>query len=193
MSDAVRLMGGLGYDRPARPVDVDGLKLPDLERATVIRSGSTKRTGYGILIGETHGLPRSLRPLARAVQREVHDSPLAVIGGSANGSGWDRMVIFRPRQVGGQLGAVTVSRLDVDLSHPTGHDAEVVSSLRWRSDLPDIEAQKALTAALNVEEVAARFYKGLRPHFEALERAVDASSARSGARAEAIAAAGGTR
>jgi hypothetical protein len=103
------------------------------------------------------------------------------------------MVIFRPRQAGGQLGAVTVSRLDVDLSHPTVHDAEVVSSLRWRSDLPDVDAQKALTAALNVEEVAARFYKGLRPHFEALERAVDASSARSGARAEAIVAAGGTR
>src|SRR5207248_2750825 len=45
----------------------------------------------------------------------------------------------------------------------------------------------------DVEAVASRFYKGLKPHFDELERAVDAAAARSVTKTEAIAAAGGPR
>ncbi|WP_160163290.1 Eco57I restriction-modification methylase domain-containing protein [Nitrolancea hollandica] len=86
-----------------------------------------------------------------------------------------------------------MSRLDVDLKHPTGHDCEVIFALRWQSELPDAQAQAAVTSALDVEAVTARFYKGLKPHFTALEHAIDAAAARSVARTEAIAAAGGPR
>ena len=102
-------------------------------------------------------------------------------------------MIFRPRQVGGQLGAVTVSRLDVELSHPTQHDAEVVSGLRWRGQKSDAQAQDALNEALSVEAVTNRFYRGLKPHFVALDKAVDALAARRLAVAEGIQIAGGHR
>lgn len=192
LPDALELVSALGYSSQSRPVDVSVLNLPGLARAHVIRNSGSRRTGYGLLVGEVAQLPRSLRPLARAIQREVHDQPLAVVG-VGNGRGWERMVIFRPRQIGGQLGAVTVSRLDVDLSHPTPHDAEVVSGLRWRGDLADDQAQAALNEALSVEAVTNRFYRGLKPHFEALDQAVDALAARRLAVADGIQSAGGNR
>ncbi|MHB8394628.1 MAG: Eco57I restriction-modification methylase domain-containing protein [Candidatus Dormibacteria bacterium] len=192
LPDALELMSNLGYETQARPVDVSVLNLPGLARAHVIRNSGSRRTGYGVLVGEAAELPRSLRPLARSIQREVHDQPLAVVG-VGNGAAWERLVIFRPRQVGGQLGAVTVSRLDVDLSHPTQHDAEVVSGLRWRGQKSDAQAQDALNEALSVEAVTNRFYRGLKPHFEALDAAVDALAARRLAVAEGIQIAGGHR
>lgn len=85
-------------------------------------------------------------------------------------------MVFRPRQVSGRLGAVTVSRLDLDLDHPTGHDAEVLSGLRWQANLSDVEAQGALTEALDVERVTRQFYLCLRSHFEALELEVMAAA-----------------
>lgn len=191
LPDALELISALGYSAQARPVDVSVLNLPGISRAHVLRSGS-RRTGYGVLVGEAAELPRSLRPLARSIQREVHDQPLAVVG-VGDGQGWERMVVFRPRQVGGQLGAVTVSRLDVDLGHPTPHDAEVVSGLRWRGDLPDAQAQAALNEALSVEAVTNRFYRGLKPYFEALDQAVDALAARRLAISEGVEMAGGHR
>ena len=192
LPDALALLTSLGYSAQARPVDVSVLNLPGLASARVLRSGGSRRTGYGVLVGEAGELPRSLRSLARSIQREVHDRPLAVVG-IGNGQGWERMVVFRPRQVGGQLGAVTVSRLDVDLRHPTPHDAEVVSGLRWQGQKSDPEAQAALDQALSVERVTNRFYQGLKPHFEALDQAVDDLAAQRLAVAEGIDMAGGHR
>jgi len=50
-----------------------------------------------------------------------------------------------------------------------------------------------LSTALDIEAVTDRFYKGLRPHFDALEKAVSATAARNVARAVAIDSAGGVR
>jgi hypothetical protein len=193
LNDAVELFRELGYEQPARPVDIGALKLPHLRVARVARNRQSRRAGYGLLLAEASTPPRSLRPLARALQREVHDQPLGVVGVANTDGRWERMVVFRPRQVSGRLGAVTVSRLDVDLDHPTRHDAEVLSGLRWQAELADAEAQRALTEALDVERITRQFYLGLRPHFEALEREVMATAARNPYRGEQIEAGGGPR
>jgi adenine-specific DNA-methyltransferase len=192
-ADIIKLVAYLGYTAPARPVDSVALNLPGLAEAHVISDGKRKRSGYSVLIGEAPSAPQGLRPLARALQREIHDSPLGLLGITDDSGRWERLIIFRPRQGGGRLGSTTVSRLDIDLSHPTGHDGEVLSGIRWRPDLTDAQAQQSVTAALDVEAVASRFYKGLKPHFEAIERAVDAAAARSVTKSEAINAAGGPR
>jgi hypothetical protein len=103
------------------------------------------------------------------------------------------MVVFRPRRTSGRLGAITVSRLDVDLMHPTAHDAVVLSELRWQADRSDADAQDALDAALDIERVTSRFYKGLVPHFEALENAVASAASKNVAVQEGIDAAGSQR
>ena len=192
LPDALGLARTLGYERPARPVNPAELGLIGLKDAYVIRSHGTMQRGYGVLVGAADSLPRSLRPLAKAVQNNVHDQPLAMLG-VGNGTGWQRLVVMRPRQTGGQLGAVTVARLDVDLAHPTRHDSEVISALHWRSDLDESRAQDEVSAALDVEAVTRRFYLGLRPHFTRLEHAVQQSGARNTARQQAIEQAGGAR
>lgn len=91
LDDAVELFRELGYEQSAHPVDVDALKLPSLRVARVVRNRQSRRKGYGLLLAETSTLPRSLRPLARALQREIHDQPLGVVGvcnPTAAGSGW---------------------------------------------------------------------------------------------------------
>jgi hypothetical protein len=190
--DILGLIASIGYDGKPSPVNVRDLGIPHLESAHVIRSARTKRAGYGVLVGQANALPRSLRPLARAIQDAVHDQPVALIG-VGDGKDWDRLIVLRPRRARGKLGAVTVARLDIDLAHPTGHDAEVVAGLRWRSDLTDEQAQESVAKALDVEAVTNRFYKGLRPHFEQLERAVEADAARSRTKQDAIETAGGVR
>ncbi|MDE3111512.1 MAG: hypothetical protein KGK34_01060 [Chloroflexota bacterium] len=192
LPELLALARDLGYERPARPVNPDELGLANIRKAYVSRSHGTMQRGYGVLLGEAEALPRSLRGLAKAVQNNIHDQPLAMVG-IGNGRGWERLVILRPRQTGGQLGAVTVARLDVDLRYPTRHDCEVISGLRWRADLDDRRAQEEVASALDIEAVTRRFYLGLRPHFERLEKAVFESAARNPARQVAVDAAGGSR
>ena len=173
IDDAVRLFEDLGYTRPAHQVDTAELGLPDLAECLVGRSARGSRAGYGLVLAEAAALPRSLRPLARALQRRVHDRPLAVLGVPDEAGIWRRMIVLRPRHVSGQLGAVTLARLDIDLGHPTRHDAEVLNLLRWQPDLADAAAQDAVDNALDVERVTRAFYTGLVPHFQNLERAVN--------------------
>jgi len=139
--DAVALLADLGYNRPASPVDANQLGLPGLKQAWVIRSGAKKRQGYSVIVAEAAEERRSLRPLARALQLEVHDRPLAVLGFADEGGRWERMVVLRPRRTGGRLGTVTVARLDVDLRHPTMHDAEVLGLASWQPYRGDEAAQ----------------------------------------------------
>src|SRR2546429_236305 len=51
-NDAIQLFARLGYEAAGRPVDTAALGLHSLDRAHVIRSGRTRRSGYGLLIGE---------------------------------------------------------------------------------------------------------------------------------------------
>ena len=77
--DVGALLAELGYEAIVRPVDPQALKLPHLQDAYVLRNKRARREGYGVLIGITSTPPRTLRPLARAIQREIHDSPLGII------------------------------------------------------------------------------------------------------------------
>jgi hypothetical protein len=193
-ADAARLFAGLGYDATPHPVNPTDLQLPGVTAARYVRGDQSKRKSYGLLLAETTQTPRALRPLARALQLNVHDNPLGVLGVSENGGPWRRMIVFRPRVVSGKVRAVTVTRLDIDLDHPSNHDAEVISELRWRSDLPNDQArQEAVTAALDVEQVTNQFFKGLRPRFDAVQEAVTACAARNIERDRAIQFAGGAR
>lgn len=152
IGDAVSLFAQLGYDAPARPVDTQALDIRGIQKAVHLTNSQRKRSGYGVLIGQSDSQPRSLRPLARSLQREIHDHPLGILGVTGPDGRWTRMVVFRPRQVGGTLSAVTVSRLDIDLGHPTGHDSAVISSIAWRSHLSDADAQGAIDAVLSVSK-----------------------------------------
>ncbi len=192
LNDAVALFEDLGYTAAARPVNPGDLRLPNLGECRIARSGRTARSGYGLLIGEARELPRSLRSLARALQREVHDRPLAAVGVPDEGGAWHRMIVIRPRGVGGKLGAVTLARLDIDLDHPTAHDAEVLQLLHWQPDVAEATAQDAVDDALDVERVTRAFFTGLVPHFDALQRAIDVCSARNVVVAGGVAKAGGS-
>ena len=194
MNDALTLFEDLGYTQPARRVNASDLNLPEfLLDCRVARLGRSARTGYGLVVAEAAALPRSLRPLARILQRQIHDRPLAAIGVRDDGGAWRQMIVLRPRRVSGQLGAVTVARLDIDLAHPTGHDAEVLNLLRWQPDVSDDTAQTAVDDALDVERVTRAFYSGLVPHFHALEDAIEGCRARNVVVAGAIDSAGGRR
>ena len=92
----LQLAAYLGYTAPARPVDPVALKLPGLEHAHVISDGKRKRSGYSVLIGEARSAPHSLRPLARALQREVHDSPLGILAITDDTGRWERLIILPP-------------------------------------------------------------------------------------------------
>src|ERR1700686_3188333 len=192
--DVLELLGDLGYAASkAAPLDHEQLGLAGLTRASGFRSDRGSRKGHGVLVGETTQIPRSLRPIASSLQRAFHDRPLGVLGETGANGEWQRMVVFRPRRTSGRLGAITVSRLDVDLEHPTAHDAEVLSELRWQADRDDAGAQAALDAALDIERVTSRFYKGLVPHFEALEAGVAAAASKNVAVQGGIDLAGGQR
>lgn len=191
--DAITLFADLGYDRPAQPVDPDQLHLPGVSRAWIVRSGTKRRQGYSVVVAEAAEERRSLRPLGRALQLEVHDRPLAVLGFPGEGGRWERMVVLRPRRISGRLGAVTVSRLDVDLRHPTMHDAELLTLAGWQPARREEAAQAAVDDALDVERVTRAFYRGLVPRFTALERAVEARGAANVVVQAGIDSAGGSR
>jgi Eco57I restriction-modification methylase len=193
-SDVLDLLGDLGYAAAkAAPLDHEQLGLDGLTSASGFRSDRGSRKGHGVLVGETKEIPRSLRALASSLQRSFHDRPLGILGEMGATGEWQRMVVFRPRRTSGRLGAITVSRLDVDLEHPTAHDAEVLSELRWQADRDDASAQAALDAAMDIERVTSRFYKGLVPHFEALETAVAGAASKNLAVQGGIDLAGGQR
>jgi hypothetical protein len=192
--EVLELLEDLGYAASkAAPLDQAQLGLAGVTNATGFRSDRGSRKGHGVLLAETTEIPRSLRPLASALQRAFHDRPLGILGETDANGAWQRMVVFRPRRTSGRLGAITVSRLDVDLAHPTAHDAIVLSELRWQGDRNDADAQDAIDAALDIERVTSRFYKGLVPHFEALEKAVAAAASKNVAVQEGIDAAGSQR
>src|SRR5262249_43084454 len=143
-------------------------------------SGLKKRQGYCVLVAEAAGVPeerRSLRPLGRSMQLEIHDRPLAVLGFPGEGGKGDRMGVVRPRHTGGPLSAVTRPRLDIGLRHPTMHDSEVLGLAAWQPYRGDEAAQLAVDEALDVERVTKAFHRGLIPHFDVLAHAVEACGA----------------
>jgi hypothetical protein len=80
----------------------------------------------------------------------------------------------RPTWVRGVLNAVRVAKLEVEVSSPTRHDADVLTSLAWSG--PDRDAQQKIDRALDVEVVTRRFYLGLAEHHERLPQAVREAS-----------------
>ncbi len=68
------------------------------------------------------------------------------------------------------IGSVRVAKLEVDVTSPTRHDAEVLSSLAWSGS--DGEAQERIDRCLDAEAVTKRFYLELAKRHEALLGAV---------------------
>src|SRR5579884_395953 len=117
VSDSAGVIGilrDLGYaTTKVVPLDASQLGLPgQLRNVQGLRSDRSSRKGHGVFLAETQEIPRSLRPLARALQRQFHDRPLGILGEPGKDGRWHRMVVFRPRRSSGRLGAVTVARLD---------------------------------------------------------------------------------
>jgi hypothetical protein len=184
LEDAVALFGELGYTAKVLPVQRGHLALPGLERVLTARNTGRRRTGYGLVFGEAKELPRSFRPLAKAMRLQVHDRPLGVIGLLGDGGRWERMIIIRPR-TGSAPGSVALAKLDVDLTSPTQHDCVVLEGLAWRNG-DDEAAHRRIDQALDVEAVTNRFYRGLREHFDTLKGAVQAAADGDPAITEAI-------
>lgn len=168
MPEALALLGELGYSSPARPIDIGEFALTGLSRASVLRSNSLKRLGYGVVVAEAPSAPRSLRPVAKTIRERIHDRPLGVLGITGPGGAWERMIVFRPRRQGQR---VTLTKLDVDLTHPTQHDARVLEALAWSGEA----SQDAVDRALDVEAVTARFFKGLKDQYDRLRAAIGAT------------------
>ena len=170
LDDAVALMAEIGYDKPALRFDLGEAPLPGVAEARVARSTSRRRSGYGLVIAETAEEPRSLRPLAKAMRTYVHDKPLGIVGVTDGGRQWTKMILVRPRGASAGSG-VTVTKLVIDLEHPSQHDANVMGQLAWRSG-DDSLGQRAIDRALDVEAVTNRFFVGLREHYSKLRDAV---------------------
>lgn len=166
---AAALFAQLGYGARLRPLDLREVPLPGLDAASYVRTGRRRREGYCLVFGETTTRPRSLRALAKGLRDHVHDRPLGVLGVSGDGGRWERMIVLRPR-VSATGGGVSLTKLEVDLRHPTQHDARVLQELAWSGD--DHAGQAAIDRALDVEAVTRRFFTGLREHQEALRDAV---------------------
>lgn len=175
MEDAISLFGALGYDRPAAPWDLGMAPMPNVERVATVQLGRRRRQGYALVFAETAEVPRSLRPLARSIRDQVHDRPLVVLGVTGPSGEWERMVVMRPQsvQVGG---AVTVTKLDIDLQHPTQHDAEILNAIEWQLD--EKAAHRSIDQAFDVAAVTDRFFRGLSEHYRhfvaAVQDAMDA-------------------
>jgi hypothetical protein len=169
LETATALFAQFGYSAPRRPLDLVELPLPGLETAYYLRNGRRRREGYCIVLGEAPARPRSLRALAKAIRDYVHDRPLGVLGIRDAAGRWERMIVFRPR-VTATGGGISLTKLEVDLRHPTQHDARVLQELTWHGD--DRTGQAAIDRALDVEAVTRAFFSGLREHHEVLRRAV---------------------
>jgi hypothetical protein len=178
----------LGYGAEALPFSATDL---GLQRDTVrLRSDARPDQGYGVVIGSLERHPQSFRAIGRRLVEGFHDQPLAILGVRGSGDGWLRAVIVRPRLIEGAAGAVTIARLTVDPAAPTAHDVEVLSGLAWTA-ADARQNQRRIDAALDVERVTSRFFRGLATHQGRLLAAVTALARREPSMAAGVEAAGG--
>jgi Eco57I restriction-modification methylase len=167
---AVDLLRLLGYESRALPYDLRALGL-DGASALRLNSDRSPSRGYGVLVAELDGAPRSLRSFGRRLVEQFHDRPLAFVGVRNGGGEWRELLVLRPRLIEGGGGAVALRKLTIDVERPTSHDAEVVRGLRW--DPADEQgSQTRIDSALDVERVTRRFFEGLSEHHERLLEAV---------------------
>ena len=188
---AAELFRELGFLADPVSINTADLALGDFPTNRVIKKGSSKRKGYAVFLAETAERPRTLRPLARRLQQNLHDRPLGVVGQRGPDGVWQRFTVFRPQLVPGTIGATRVSRLEIDVRSPTRHDAEVLGALEWR-DGDDGLAQSQLDEVLDVERVTKRFFTGLNDHFGKLRNAIDNASEDHVSVLEGVTMAGGT-
>lgn len=189
----VSLFRGLGYAATPRAIDSNALRIGDYPRNALLREGKLRREGYAVWIVETTELPRSLTAFARSLVEFLHDFPLGVLGVRGPTGQWERVVILRPRVVAASGGpAYRAAKIEVLVDSPTLHDAEVVEMLRW---VPgnDSQTQERIEKAFDVETVTARFFVGLRDHFDAIHDALEAARQRQPHVAAALDQAGGPR
>ena len=170
LNDAVQFAHRLGYAAPPVQMDLPDVGLTGFARHAFLKFGKNKRQGYGVLIGEMPSLPRSLTGLGRSL-RTLHDHPLAIIGTPDASGRWNRLVVVRPRLVkSGNSFTYRTGRMEVDVSAPSRHDAEVLGQLAWNGSAKD--PQVDVDDAFDVEAVTKRFFTGLRRHFDAIEERV---------------------
>jgi hypothetical protein len=170
LEGAVDLFRELGFGGSPVSVHADEIGLGDLPDNRVLKSGPGSSKGSALFFAEVAERPRSFKALGKRLLENLHDQPLAVLGVSDNGGLWTRFVVVRPTWVPGVIGSVRVAKLEVDVTSPTRHDAEVLSSLAWSG--PDKPAQLRIDRSLDAEAVTKRFYLELAKHHEALLNAV---------------------
>lgn len=175
IEQATELFRELGFSADAVPVKATELGIGDFPLNRVLKKGASKRKGFAVFISETEDRPRTLRPLARRLQQNLHDRPLGVVGQRGSDGTWQRFTVFRPQLVPGTIGATRVSRLEIDVRSPTRHDTEVLGALKW-SDGDDAKAHAELDDVLDVERVTKRFFAGLNTHFTNLKMAIERSA-----------------
>ncbi len=177
--EAVELFQELGFRGRPAPIDAAALGLGDHPVNRVLKSASGSARGSAVFITLMPERPRSLKALGRRLLQNFHDRPLGAVGITGPDGRWSRFIVFRPAWVRGVLDAVRVAKLEVDVSAPTRHDAEVLSGLAWRGE--DAEAQDRIDRALDVEAVTRSFYLKLAEHherlLEAVRQAADADTA----------------
>ncbi len=170
LDEAVRLFQELGFRGRPSPVDAAAIGLGDHPINRVLKSASGSARGSAVFVTQMPERPRTLKAFGRRLLQNFHDRPLGVVGVTGADGRWDRFIVLRPTWVRGVLDAVRVAKLEVDVSSPTRHDAEVLDSLAWPGD--DREAQERIDRALDVEAVTRRFYLRLAEHHERLVEAV---------------------
>jgi hypothetical protein len=174
LSEAVSLFRELGFGGQAVPVDAGELGLGDHSDNLVLKSERGRGRGSALFIAESTSRPRSLKSFGKRLIQNFHDQPLGVLGVKSDDGLWERFIVVRPTWVRGVLNAVRVAKLEVDVSSPTRHDADVLTSLAWSGS--DRDAQERVDRALDVEAVTKRFYLGLADHHERLLQAVREAS-----------------
>ncbi len=174
LAGAADLMRELGFAGNPLSVNADELGLGEFPDNRVIRTAGSRARGYGVFIAEVASRPRSLKTFGRKLLERFHDRPLGVVGVKGRDGGWERFIVARPRSVKGVLGAVRVSKLEVDVTSPTHHDAEVLSSIGWRGD--EREAQARIDRSMDAEAVTRRFYIELAEHHQKLIDAIQAAT-----------------
>jgi hypothetical protein len=102
--------------------------------------------GVGLFFAEVPARPTSLKSFGKHLLQNFHDRPLGVLGVRPNGR-WERLIVARPMWVPGAIGAVRISKLEVDVESPTRHDAEVLTSISWSGD--DATAQERIDRGLD--------------------------------------------
>ncbi len=190
LGEAIALFRELGFEGQAVPVDAAELGLGDHAENLVLRSGRGRSRGSAVFLAEASSRPRSLKGFGKRLILNFHDQPLGVVGIKGPEGRWERFIVVRPTWVKGVLNAVRVAKLEVDVSSPTRHDADVLESVAWSGQ--DREAQDRIDRALDVEAVTRRFYLGLAAHHERLLEAVGEASDANSAVLNGIKQAGGT-